>query len=483
MASTRSRAPTRSFPSAPSAFTAYVPHNYPHEELEPGLEESAFYDPANFTFPGGCHITEVEIDPETGVVKVVDVAAADDIGTVINPMIVDGQVHGGLVQGIGQALYEEAVYDEDGQLKSGTYMNYTMPRAADFPMFKVGFHVTACTHNPLGSKGVGEVGSIGVPPSVINAVHRRAEARRRDGHQHARDLAEGLARDPASQGSPGGRVSDVTPQKERWNVQGLRVPPAHAPSRTRSRRSRAPTTASSWPAARASSPCMRLGLAEPSDVINIKGIEDLEGHQRTAATTSSSARSRRTPRWRASDVVSECASGPCGHGWAHRRPAGPQSRHARRLRRPRGPGSGLPGGTTRVEGHGRHGPPRDRGGRLLPGSLRDDPGGRRGHHEGEVPQGREGRLRKFASTASKYALVGVFVAKHGSDVRVAVTGASARYFRVAAMEQALAAQWSAEALDGITVPPDDLQSDMEADADYRAHLVGVMAKRAVRAAG
>ncbi len=152
------------------AFTAYVPHNYPHEELEPGLEESAFYDPANFTFPGGCHITEVEIDPETGVVKVVDVAAADDIGTVINPMIVDGQVHGGLVQGIGQALYEEAVYDDDGQLKSGTYMNYTMPRAADFPMFKVGFHVTACTHNPLGSKGVGEVGSIGVPPSVINAV-------------------------------------------------------------------------------------------------------------------------------------------------------------------------------------------------------------------------------------------------------------------------------------------------------------------------
>jgi carbon-monoxide dehydrogenase large subunit len=152
------------------AFAAYVPHNYPLATLEPGLEESAFYDPANFTFPGGTHIVEVEVDPETGVVKVVDVAVADDVGVVINPMIVDGQIQGGLAQGIGQALFEEAAYDEDGQLLTASYMNYTMPRAADFPFFKVGNHVTACTHNPLGSKGVGEVGAIGVPPAVINSV-------------------------------------------------------------------------------------------------------------------------------------------------------------------------------------------------------------------------------------------------------------------------------------------------------------------------
>ena len=152
------------------AFAAYVPHNYPLQTLEPGLEESAFYDPANFTFPGGTHIVEVEIDPETGVVKVVDVAVADDVGTVINPMIVEGQIQGGLAQGIGQALYEEAAYDEHGQLLTASYMNYTMPRASDFPFFKVGNHVTACTHNPLGSKGVGEVGAIGVPPAVINSV-------------------------------------------------------------------------------------------------------------------------------------------------------------------------------------------------------------------------------------------------------------------------------------------------------------------------
>jgi len=152
------------------AFAAYVPHNYPIETVEPGLDESAFYDPKNFTFPGGTHLVEVEVDPETGVVEVVEVAIADDVGVIINPMIVDGQAHGGLAQGIGQALLEEAVYDADGQLTNDSYLTYTMPRAADLPNFKVGNHVTACTHNPLGVKGVGEVGAIGVPPAVINAV-------------------------------------------------------------------------------------------------------------------------------------------------------------------------------------------------------------------------------------------------------------------------------------------------------------------------
>jgi carbon-monoxide dehydrogenase large subunit len=151
------------------SLAAYVPHNYP-EDLEPGLEETAFYDPKNFTFPAGAHVVEVEIDPETGVVELVGVACADDVGRVINPMIVDGQMHGGLAQGIGQALLESCVYDDQGQLVTGSYLNYTMPRAADFPFFKTGRHITNCTHNPLGVKGVGEVGSIGVPPAVINAV-------------------------------------------------------------------------------------------------------------------------------------------------------------------------------------------------------------------------------------------------------------------------------------------------------------------------
>jgi carbon-monoxide dehydrogenase large subunit len=152
------------------AFAAYVPHDYPHESLEPGLQETAFYDPKNFTFPGGCHVVEVEVDPETGEVELARVTVADDVGRVINPVIVDGQIHGGLAQGIGQALYENCAYDAEGQLLSGSFLTYALPRAADLPMFKVGLHVTPCVHNPLGVKGVGEIGSIGVPPAVMNAV-------------------------------------------------------------------------------------------------------------------------------------------------------------------------------------------------------------------------------------------------------------------------------------------------------------------------
>ncbi|NMM44046.1 xanthine dehydrogenase family protein molybdopterin-binding subunit [Rhodospirillaceae bacterium KN72] len=152
------------------ALTAYVPHNYPHETLEPGLEENAFYDPMNFTYPGGCHICEVEIDPDTGVTKVVNMTAVDDVGRVINPMIVEGQIHGGLAQGIGQALLENCEYDENGQLLSGSFMDYCMPRADNFPGFQATTESTLCAHNSLGVKGCGEVGAIGSPPAVINAV-------------------------------------------------------------------------------------------------------------------------------------------------------------------------------------------------------------------------------------------------------------------------------------------------------------------------
>jgi len=152
------------------SLAAYVPHNYPLEELEPGLDETAFYDPKNFTFPAGCHIAEVEIDPETGATEVVNFTAVDDVGRVINPMIVEGQVQGGVAQGIGQALLESCVYDQSGQLLTGSMMDYTMPRASDVPSIGVATHTTLCTHNPLGVKGCGEVGAIGSPPAVINAI-------------------------------------------------------------------------------------------------------------------------------------------------------------------------------------------------------------------------------------------------------------------------------------------------------------------------
>lgn len=150
---------------------AYVPHNYPLEEIEPGLEETAFYDPSNFTYPSGAYACEVELDPETGQVTVERFSAADDFGNVVNPMIVTGQVHGGLAQGIGQALLENCAYDSDGQLLSASYMDYAMPRASDLPFYDVDHSCqTPCTHNPLGVKGCGEAGAIGSPPAVVNAV-------------------------------------------------------------------------------------------------------------------------------------------------------------------------------------------------------------------------------------------------------------------------------------------------------------------------
>ena len=152
------------------ALSAYVPHNFPHDRLEPGLEETAFYDPLNFTYPAGTHICEVEIDPATGVVDLVDWAACDDFGNLINPMIVEGQVHGGIAQGVGQALLENAHYDENGQLLTASYMDYCMPRADNLPSIKVDYTVTACTHNDLGVKGCGEAGAIASPPAVINAI-------------------------------------------------------------------------------------------------------------------------------------------------------------------------------------------------------------------------------------------------------------------------------------------------------------------------
>lgn len=151
------------------AFAAYVPANYP-EEMEPGLSEKAFYDPANFTYPAGTHIAEAEVDIETGVVELVDFVAVDDFGHIINPLIVHGQVHGGLAQGAGQAMYEQGIYDDYGQLQTGSFMDYCMPRADNLPDFQVDTTVTPCTHNPLGVKGCGEAGAIGSPAAIMNAV-------------------------------------------------------------------------------------------------------------------------------------------------------------------------------------------------------------------------------------------------------------------------------------------------------------------------
>ena len=160
----------KSVPWGGVALNAYVAHKFNGQELEPGLKEGAFWDPTNFTFPAGCHICEVEVDPETGNTEIVAWTAVDDFGVVVNPMIVEGQVHGGVAHGIGQALCEGAIYNKDGQLLTGSLMDYCMPRADHLPPMTVAMTVTKCPSNPLGIKGCGEAGAIASPAAVINAI-------------------------------------------------------------------------------------------------------------------------------------------------------------------------------------------------------------------------------------------------------------------------------------------------------------------------
>jgi carbon-monoxide dehydrogenase large subunit len=161
--------PDRALALGDVALQAYLAHNYP-DDLEPGLSATSFYDPANFTYPFGTHVCVVEVDTETGSIALLRYAAVDDVGNVINPMIVDGQLHGGLAQGIGQALWENAVYDDSGQLVTGSLMDYALPKIHNLIPFELDRTTTPCPHNPLGVKGVGEAGAIASPAAVVNAV-------------------------------------------------------------------------------------------------------------------------------------------------------------------------------------------------------------------------------------------------------------------------------------------------------------------------
>jgi carbon-monoxide dehydrogenase large subunit len=150
---------------------AYNPIGFPLDKLEPGLEMTTYFDPPNFTFPYGCHLCEVEVDPETGRIEIMALTAVDDFGNQMNPMIVEGQIHGGLAQGVGQGMMELCAFDpETGQLLSGSLMDYALPRASDLPAMRTGSIVTPCSANPLGVKGCGEAGAIAGPAALVSAV-------------------------------------------------------------------------------------------------------------------------------------------------------------------------------------------------------------------------------------------------------------------------------------------------------------------------
>jgi carbon-monoxide dehydrogenase large subunit len=161
--------PERGMTVQEAAFAAWTAHNLP-EGMEPGLEATHVYDPVNFSWPSGCHVAVVEVDTETGAVELIRYVAVDDVGNVVNPMIVEGQVHGGITQGVAQALFEEARYDEDGNLLNDSFLNYLVPSPAELVSYEVDRTTTVSPSNPLGVKGVGETGAIASTPAVINAV-------------------------------------------------------------------------------------------------------------------------------------------------------------------------------------------------------------------------------------------------------------------------------------------------------------------------
>ncbi len=187
--------PDKTLPLAAIAFEAFTAHNLP-DGLEPNLEAQVTYDPPNFSWPFGTHLCVVEVDTETGGVDVLQYVAVDDCGVQVNPLIVEGQVHGGVVQGLAQALFEEAVYDAEGNLHTSTLADYLMPAASDVPAITLGHTVTPSPTNSLGVKGIGEAGTIGAAPAVINAICRRPQGARRARRADAGQPPERLESDP-----------------------------------------------------------------------------------------------------------------------------------------------------------------------------------------------------------------------------------------------------------------------------------------------
>ena len=464
----------KTVPFGTVALTAYVPHNYPITELEPGLDETAFYDPLNFTYPGRLPYLRGGDRSGDRRHQVVNFTAVDDVGRVINPMIVEGQVHGGVAQGIGQALLESCVYDtKSGQLLTGSLMDYTMPRADDLPNFKVATHATMCTHNPLGSKGVGEVGAIGSPPAVINAV---LDALKDVGVQ---DITM-----PATPPQVWQAIQNAQQESRGVREDIMYNFTYHRPS----------SVADAVKAISAASdgkilaggqtllPTLKQRLAEPIGPGRHLGHRRAQGHQD----------GRQQPRHRRGDP-------PC----RGRQVVGRERRH--------------PALAALAEGIGDP-PVRNRG--TIGGSVAnndpaaDYPAGLLGlgatiHtnkreiaaddffkgmfetalEAGEIvtaisfPKPEKAGYAKFPNPASRYAMVGVFVAKTGSGVRVAVTGAGPCVFRSKEMEQALVRQLVGRCGRRRQGRAKGLNNDIHGSADYRAHLVTVMAKRAVAAAG
>ena len=477
--------PDKSMTMAEISGAAHIPPQELPADIEPGLEETSFYDPENFVFPFGAHACIVDVDMETGKVKVVDYYAVDDCGPAINPMLIEGQIHGGIAHAIGQALYEQVVYDEEGQLVTGTFVDYALPTAAELPSFKTDRTETPSPVNSLGVKGVGEAGTIAATPAVTAAVHGRGQAGQGaglDGHAAHADAGVGGAARPATAASPraraGGGAAMITAPFEYRRAGSV--------DEAISLLGELGEDAKLLAGGHSLLPLMKLRLAAPTTLIDIGGIGGLDTRR---------GQRRRLPDRRADpprDAAELARAGrdPAGGG-RDRRPAGAQPRHHRRLDRPRRPGVGPAHGHARAGGHvqrdraRRRAPDRGRG--VLPGlpdhraraagvpdldrhpvgglrlGLREVHPPRRGLGHGR--RGRAGQGRRRARGVHQHGL-------HGAAGDRRRGGAQRRPLDADSIAAA-----SEKAADG-TEPPGDLNATPE----YKAHLARVLTRRALTTA-
>ena len=438
--------------------------------MEPGLEETAFYDPTNFVYPAGAYGCEVEVDPETGAVEVAGFWAADDFGVVINPLIVAGQQHGGVVQGIGQALLEHAVYDANGQLVSGSFMDYAMPRAADLPAISVDHScVTPCDAQPARGQGLRRGGRDRRAAGGGERGARRAERRRVQDrpHRHAADAVPGLGGDQAAHREAGMYAFEfVRPTTVEEAVKALAAEEAQALG-----------------GGQTLIPTLKQRLANPGhagEPHRHRGAEGRgdEGRQALASargTTACDGRAggggatiRRWRRWRGRSAIRR--SGTAAPSAAASPTTTPRPTTRRRRWR---------SGATIVT-NAREIAADDYFQGMFTTAL--DSGEIVTEVRFPVPQ--RANYQKFQQPASRFALVGVFVAKFGDGVRVAVTGASeSGVFRWKEAEAALSGDFRPEAVKGLKASADGMIGDLFGTPEYRAHLIGVLTGRAVAAAG
>ena len=383
----------KSIDFASVATNAYLAHKFDGQELEPGLKESAFWDPKNFTYPAGVHICELEIDPQTGVVTIDRWTAVDDFGKLINPMIVEGQVHGGVAHGIGQALMEGAHYDDDGQLLTASYMDYCMPRADNLPSFKVDTIETPCPSNPLGIKGCGEAGAIASPPAVINAI---TDARRPRGRDDARDRAGRLARRAEGRRSSAPRndwrrprAASPDPSFGDFSMYAFEYHRPHTLSGALA--DLAKPDAKALAGGMTLLPTMKQRLAAPSAVIELKDVPELSGISRSGDDLVIGAMTRHVEVASNATVkgaIAALATLAGGIGDAHVRNRGTIGGSLAN----NDPAADYPAAALALGGDLRHQQAAHRGRRLFQGRVRDRARTRRAHHPGELPDPAKGGL-------------------------------------------------------------------------------------------